>query len=134
MPFPSRQPHLGSSWRESSVYAQERYQTHFTILLQSTQVFADRTRYSRALDLKGEFDEKEYNSTLKKYLKNYSKMAACGEDARIVVPFKPTLFHMSLAKLAVRLYNEFGFETVEKALAEMESGNVPECEEGSPKN
>ncbi|GBO46388.1 hypothetical protein AVEN_83904-1 [Araneus ventricosus] len=41
---------------------------------------------------------------------------------------------MSLAKLAVRLYNEFGFEIVEKALAEMESGNVPECDEGSPEN
>ncbi|GBL91436.1 hypothetical protein AVEN_167413-1 [Araneus ventricosus] len=61
-------------------------------------------------------------------------MAACGEDARIVVSFKPTLFHMSLAKLAVRLYNEFGFEIVEKALAEMEYGNVPECDEGSPEN
>ncbi|GBO36918.1 hypothetical protein AVEN_112774-1 [Araneus ventricosus] len=61
-------------------------------------------------------------------------MAACGEDARIVVPFKPTLFHMSLAKLAIRLYNEFGFEIIEKTLAEMEFGNVPESDEGSPKN
>ncbi|GBM14343.1 hypothetical protein AVEN_55338-1 [Araneus ventricosus] len=52
-------------------------------------------------------------------------MAASDEDSRIIVPFIPTLFHMSLAMVAVRFYNEFGLETLKKAFLEMESRNGP---------
>ncbi|GBN04650.1 hypothetical protein AVEN_238653-1 [Araneus ventricosus] len=59
-------------------------------------------------------------------------MAAPDEDSRIVVPFKPSLSYMCLAKIAVGLYNEFGLKILKKAFPEMKCLRFREFKEHSP--
>ncbi|GBL73502.1 hypothetical protein AVEN_159492-1 [Araneus ventricosus] len=61
-------------------------------------------------------------------------MAASEENSRIVVPFKPSLSYMCLAKIAVGLYNEFGFKILKMAFPKMIFFNLPEFKECSPEN
>ncbi|GBM06945.1 hypothetical protein AVEN_239653-1 [Araneus ventricosus] len=52
-------------------------------------------------------------------------MAASDGEFRIVIPYKPTLSHMSLTKVAIGLYKEFSVQTLRNVFSEMESKSLP---------
>ncbi|GBN78664.1 hypothetical protein AVEN_36348-1 [Araneus ventricosus] len=61
-------------------------------------------------------------------------MAAPGGDSRIITPYMPSLFNLTLVKIAVPLFNDFGFEKLESAFAEIQHGIPARLSEGRQEN